>query len=106
LNDVFGNSVAMDGDTIVVGDVTANVGQNSEEGAAYVFVKPASGWHNMTQTAKLTASDGEESDGFGQGVHFPRTRERLEEHFTVSGEAYSVQRANQRYFRHRFSQWQ
>jgi hypothetical protein len=67
-NDIFGNSVAMDGDTIVVGNVTANVGQNSEEGAAYVFVKPADGWHDMTQTAKLTASDGEEFDHFAHSV--------------------------------------
>jgi hypothetical protein len=67
-NDILGNSVAMDGDTIVVGDVNSNVGQNFEEGAAYVFVKPANGWHDMTQTAKLTASDGEESDHFAQSV--------------------------------------
>ena len=29
-----------------------------DQGAAYVFVKPAGGWANATQTAKLTASDG------------------------------------------------
>ena len=63
-DDEFGNSVAVDDDTIVVGarqDITRN-------GAAYVFVKPDSGWANGTETAKLTASDGAASDEFGISV--------------------------------------
>jgi hypothetical protein len=57
----FGGSVAISGDTIVVGDSE----NNSNTGAAYVFVKPKGGWTNMTQTAKLTASDGLTNDYFG-----------------------------------------
>ena len=37
-------------------------------GAAYVFEKPAGGWVNMTETAKLTASDGAAFDYFGISV--------------------------------------
>ncbi len=36
--------------------------------AAYVFTKPATGWTNMTQTAKLTASDGAWNEGVGASV--------------------------------------
>ena len=62
----FGGSVAIaNGNTIVVGaDATAAFVQ----GAAYVFVKPASGWTNMTETAKLTPSDGNQFDEFGFSV--------------------------------------
>ncbi|MCB9103874.1 MAG: FG-GAP repeat protein [Anaerolineales bacterium] len=62
--DQFGISVDISGDTIVVG---AN-GDESYQGAAYVFTKPASGWADATQTAKLTASDGAAYDYFGASV--------------------------------------
>jgi len=52
--EVFGQSIAMSGDTIVVGAPYANNGA----GAAYVFVKPASGWADMTETAMPTPSTG------------------------------------------------
>ena len=41
---------------------------DSSRGSAYVFVKPASGWTNANQTAKLTASDGANGDQFGVSV--------------------------------------
>jgi hypothetical protein len=56
--DYFGSSVAISGNTIVVGASGATVNGNPYQGAAYVFVEPAGGWSNMTETAKLTASDG------------------------------------------------
>ena len=40
----------------------------TDQGAAYVFTEPGSGWANMTQTAKLTASDGAAGDDFGTSV--------------------------------------
>jgi hypothetical protein len=67
----FGTSVAISGNTIVVGAANASNldrQQSSGPGAAYVFVKPASGWVNMTETAKLTASDGASGDAFGNSV--------------------------------------
>jgi FG-GAP repeat len=62
-NDWFGFSIAVSGNTVVVGDFDANIEQF---GAAYVYVKPASGWTNMTQVAKLTSSDN--GQGFGTSV--------------------------------------
>ena len=63
-DDGFGNSVAFDGATIVVGVP----GDDSKKGAAYVFVKPDTGWANGTQTARLTASDGAADDQFGSNA--------------------------------------
>lgn len=60
----FGVSVGIDGNTIVIGAE----GVNSYTGAAYVYVKPDSGWTNMKQTAKLTASDGKADDFMGGAV--------------------------------------
>ena len=67
--DQLGISVAVDGDTVVVG---ANKNDASstfrDSGSAYVFTKPATGWADATQTAKLTASDGARVDEFGYSV--------------------------------------
>jgi hypothetical protein len=62
-NDWFGISIAVSGDTVVVGDFDSNI---ETYGAVYVYVKPASGWTNMTQVAKLTSSDN--GEGFGVSV--------------------------------------
>lgn len=58
----FGWSVAVDGDTVVVG-----APQGAEEliGAVYVYGPAGAGW---TQTARLTASDAARADWFGQSV--------------------------------------
>jgi hypothetical protein len=64
---LFGYSVAISGNTLVVGSPEGNVG-NIEQGAAYVFVKPAGGWSNLTENAKLVAPDGVDSDEFGHSV--------------------------------------
>jgi hypothetical protein len=43
----------------VVGARRDDIGRNSHQGSAYVFVKPPGGWAGtLTETAKLTASDG------------------------------------------------
>ena len=62
--DIFGSSVAISGNVIVVGAP----GTNQNQGAAYVFAKPAGGWKDMTETAKLVASDGVPGDSFGERV--------------------------------------
>ncbi|HVI09342.1 MAG TPA: hypothetical protein VND65_13720 [Candidatus Binatia bacterium] len=66
----FGTSVAIYGNTIVVGAAnTSNfAAPQSSPGAAYVFVEPSGGWTDMTETAKLTASDGKPGDAFGDSV--------------------------------------
>ena len=71
--DEFGYSVAVDGETVVVGahldDHTDGDGDtDDDEGAAYVFTKPFTGWADMTQTAKLTAFGAAASDEFGISV--------------------------------------
>ena len=66
--DAFGKRVAISGDTIVVGASDDEIGGEFGRGSAYVFVKPAAGWATATQNAKLTASDGLDSDFFGGSV--------------------------------------
>ncbi len=65
--DFFGFSVSISGDVAVIGAFfDDDNGINS--GSAYVFQKPVGGWVDMTQTAKLTASDGAANDIFGHSV--------------------------------------
>jgi len=69
LNDNFGWSVAISGDTVVVGSPNAAIGGHTNQGSAYVFVEPAGGWSTTSSyTAKLTASDGAAGDLFGWSV--------------------------------------
>lgn len=74
--DFFGSSVAIDGDTLVVGAIgeasaATGVGGNQSNdsapfaGAAYVFVRSGTTW---TQQAYLKASNTEEYDLFGSDV--------------------------------------
>ncbi len=58
IDDGFGLSVAISGNVVVVGAPYFNSGGNQFQGKAYVYVKPATGWRDMTETAQLTASDG------------------------------------------------
>ena len=62
--DALGWSVALSGDTALVGAPGGNVG----DGAAYIFVKPGGGWATGTETAKLTASDPVQYDNLGFSV--------------------------------------
>jgi hypothetical protein len=67
-HDYFGISVAVSGDVVVVGAYSADTGEKEDSGVAYVFVKPDGGWGDMTQTARLTASDKADYDCFGNSV--------------------------------------
>ncbi len=62
--DGFGWSVAIDGDTAIVGAPTDD-DTATDAGAAFVFTRSGSVW---TQQAKLTASDGAAFDQFGLTV--------------------------------------
>ena len=66
-NELFGDSVAVSGSTIVVG-AGSKIGAHNGQGAVYVFTEPPGGWVDATQTAKLTASDGAEEDFLGMAV--------------------------------------
>ena len=63
--DEFGSSVALYGDTAIVGAESATVSGNFAQGAAYVFIKNGSSW---VQQAKLVSSDGASSDRFGKSI--------------------------------------
>ena len=63
--DLFGESIAVDGSTVVVGAPHHEVGPNARKGAAYVFVERGGMWG---QQAELTASDGAGNDKFGWSV--------------------------------------
>ncbi len=60
-------AVAISRDTVVVGAYQLDTQQHLP-GAAYVYIRPAFGWRSMTETAKLTSSDGQEFDSFGISV--------------------------------------
>jgi FG-GAP repeat len=62
--DDFGNSVAIDGNTIVVAADLDDDG-GSASGSAYVFVRSGTSW---SQQAKLTAGDAAAGDQFGFSV--------------------------------------
>ncbi|MFN2468534.1 MAG: FG-GAP repeat protein [Gaiellaceae bacterium] len=63
--DEFGISVAVSGDTALVGVWADDVGGRADQGAAYVFIRSAGVW---TVQQKLTAADGAAGDLFGRSV--------------------------------------
>ena len=64
-DDSFGVSVAMEGDTAVMGAEFADIGRNRDNGAAYVFTRVNGVW---AESQQLTASDLSDSDYFGSSV--------------------------------------
>ena len=63
--DSFGDVVALDGDTALVGARYDDVGANVDQGSAYVFTRTGTTW---TEQQQLTASDGAGLDRFGTSV--------------------------------------
>lgn len=62
----FGSSVAIDGDTVIVGAHEERNSQNgSASGAAYIFTRSGTSW---SQQVKLIASDGGSAEFFGSSV--------------------------------------
>lgn len=61
----FGWSLALDGDTLLVGAPYTEVNDNGQQGAVYVFVRTDDVW---TEVAKLVASDGTALENFGFSV--------------------------------------
>lgn len=65
----FGRSVAISGDTIVVGaPKTVNVIPGFNQGSVYVFTKPVGGWTDATETAELISPAPDNRDLFGSDV--------------------------------------
>jgi predicted amidohydrolase len=65
VRDFFGNSVAISGDTVVVGAPLDDAVGDEGQGSAYVFVRNGGVW---SQQQKLEASDAGIADLFGQAV--------------------------------------
>lgn len=63
--DWFGESVALSGDTALVGARHDTVGSNADQGSAYVFTRSGTSW---TQQDKLTADAGAGGDELGSSV--------------------------------------
>jgi hypothetical protein len=61
----FGFSVAVEGNTAVVGAYFDDVGETPYPGSAYVFARSGTTW---VEQDRLTASDGASSDNFGYSV--------------------------------------
>ncbi|HEV7763589.1 MAG TPA: Ig-like domain repeat protein [Thermoanaerobaculia bacterium] len=64
-NDFFGDSVVVNGDTVVVGAPYDNTPGGTDAGSAYLFIRNGAIW---TQQAKLHAADGAAGDKFGNSV--------------------------------------
>ena len=65
VNNLFGEGVAMSGNTIIVGASYTQIGENISQGAAYVFVRSGTSW---VEQAKLSVEDGRREDVFGRSV--------------------------------------
>ncbi len=63
--DLFGISVGISGDTVVVGAAGGTIGSNVAQGSVYVFIRINGVWR---QQQKLTADDGGTNDIFGRSV--------------------------------------
>ncbi len=63
--DQFGYSVAIDGKTVLVGSINADVSELKDSGAAYIYALGAAGWQ---QEAKLIADSPEAGDTLGGNV--------------------------------------
>ncbi|HKQ89941.1 MAG TPA: hypothetical protein VJZ77_04600 [Blastocatellia bacterium] len=64
----FGQSVAIYEDTAIVGAPFESIGDNFEQGAAYIFQRNLNGTDQWGQVKKLTASDATRDDWFGISV--------------------------------------
>jgi len=63
--DLFGSSIAISGDTVVVGAIHHSSTGFIQDGAAYVFIRSGTTW---TQQTKLVATNATGGDGFGISV--------------------------------------
>jgi len=64
-SDTFGTSVALSGDTALIGAYNDDIPAGTDAGSAYVFTRTGSSW---SQQAKVTASDAASGDNFGASV--------------------------------------
>ena len=68
VNAFFGSAVSLSGNTALVGAYKAKIGNNSSQGAAYLYRNLDTASGAVTQDVKLTASDGAINASFGYSV--------------------------------------
>ncbi|MDE0301472.1 MAG: hypothetical protein OXN17_22835 [Candidatus Poribacteria bacterium] len=98
-SDNFGGSLAMGGNTIIVGAPLADSDRGKDSGAAYVFVRDGAGWR---QQAKFGPKDAKKADQFGSDVAVSGSiaivgAKTREEGAPGSGAAYAFVRVNGRW---------
>jgi hypothetical protein len=71
IQDLFGNSVAIENNVVVIGVLRKNISGNADQGAVYVFERDNTTW---TQTNKLFDSNGIAGDNFGTAVDISGTK--------------------------------
>lgn len=67
-SDYFGHSVAISGNTVVVGNAFDDIGTNGDQGSAYIFERDQGGTNTWGEVKKLVASDGAAINWFGLSV--------------------------------------
>ena len=94
--DKFGQSVSIDGNTILIGASLDDIAGLSRAGSAYVFTRSGSTW---TEQVKLTASDKAADDQFGAAVSLSADQALIGapraaySGFTFAGAVYDFRRA-------------
>ena len=100
VGDQFGYSVALVGDTALVGARYRAAGSNLAAGAAYVFTRSGTTW---SPQATLTAADGVANDHFGSSVSLSGDKALV----GASGKAYALARSGAAYvFTRTGTSWQ
>jgi hypothetical protein len=87
----FGETVGIssDGTTAVVGGGGQKIGSNGEQGAAYVFVRPTTGWAGpVHQNAELTATGGVAGEELGEAAAISSDGDTVLAGASDSGEAH------------------
>jgi hypothetical protein len=79
-DDLFGDSVALSGNTLMVGAIGATINSNNAQGAVYVFTDSNGTW---TQQQKLVSGNGAEYDKFGYSIAIDGTNALISSPFTT-----------------------
>lgn len=67
-DDRFGFSVAISGNSVVVGAKYNEIDSNYNQGSAYLYKRNSGGTNNWGQTRRFLASDGDKGDTLGSSV--------------------------------------
>ncbi|MCG8698880.1 MAG: FG-GAP repeat protein, partial [Bacteroidales bacterium] len=66
--DYFGHDIAVSGNTVAVSCLPERLIPDRKPGATYIFEEPATGWEDMTETAKLSSRYNDINDYFGRSI--------------------------------------